>query len=104
MGLYDRDYTQSDYETGHGYEPRVKLRLPKPSTVVGWLLTINVSVYLIDVVLFQADGNAAAGGLTPLERWFAVYPYSVWGYVQIWRLITYQFLHGGLFHILINML
>jgi membrane associated rhomboid family serine protease len=38
-----------------------------------------------------------------LERWFSVYPYSVAAIFQVWRLITYQFLHGGFWHILINM-
>jgi membrane associated rhomboid family serine protease len=42
--------------------------------------------------------------MTFLQKYFALYPIS-WFYIaQIWRLITYQFLHWDFYHILFNML
>jgi membrane associated rhomboid family serine protease len=37
-------------------------------------------------------------------QWFRLDPSRVLGSGYIWQLVTYLFLHGGLFHILINML
>jgi membrane associated rhomboid family serine protease len=35
---------------------------------------------------------------------FGLVPRLVWSKIYIWQLFTYQFLHGGIFHILFNML
>jgi membrane associated rhomboid family serine protease len=35
---------------------------------------------------------------------FGLVPYRVWHDLYFWQLFTYQFLHGGLFHLLFNML
>ena len=35
---------------------------------------------------------------------FGLVPYLVWTRLYVWQVFTYQFLHGGLFHILFNML
>jgi membrane associated rhomboid family serine protease len=39
-----------------------------------------------------------------LTGWFSVFPASLSTMLQLWRLVTYQFLHGGIMHILFNML
>ncbi len=96
MGLYDRDYTQADFESGPRSGPYMRMAMPKITPVVKWLLIINVSVF---VIMFLID---------PLEsfffHWFSVYPATVLTSLQIWRPITYQFLHDGLRHIFGNML
>jgi membrane associated rhomboid family serine protease len=56
------------------------------------LLLINVVVYFLQLL----TGDV-------LTMLFAVYPVG-WGVLQIWRLITYQFLHGPILHILFNMI
>ncbi|MGH9460869.1 MAG: rhomboid family intramembrane serine protease [Vicinamibacteria bacterium] len=40
----------------------------------------------------------------PFTAWFRLDPSQVLGSFHVWRLVTYVFLHGGLFHVLINML
>jgi membrane associated rhomboid family serine protease len=40
----------------------------------------------------------------PLTIWFRLEPSQVLGSFYVWQLVTYLFLHGGLFHVLINML
>ena len=94
MGLYDRDYTRADYESKSHYAPQMRMAFPKITPVVKWLLIINLAVYFVQIL----------GADTLLVDWFAVYPRTPGMTLQIWRLITYQFLHGDFWHILINML
>jgi membrane associated rhomboid family serine protease len=45
MGIYDRDYYR---------EPRPGVSLRGPSTVVGWLILLNVAIYVVDSLLTPA--------------------------------------------------
>jgi membrane associated rhomboid family serine protease len=61
---------------------------------VKMLIIINVAVF----VLIQ---------LFPGFAWFTLFglvPRYVFGQFRIWQLLTYMFLHAGLFHLLVNML
>lgn len=60
---------------------------------VKFLLIINTVVYLIQIF---------AGG--PFIRLLGLVPRLVWQELHVWQLFTYQFLHGGVFHLLFNML
>jgi len=94
MGLYDRDYTQEGYQQQFRNVPQMRLGFPQLTPAVKWLLIINVVVYFAQIL----------GGDSLLKLWFSVYPASPWLTLQLWRLVTYQFLHGDTFHILFNML
>lgn len=101
MGLYDRDYTQADFQTRHSRfhdMPQFRLGLPQLTLVVKWLLIINVSVFLVSIIIPSL-------GLFLID-WFSVYPATVGRSLQLWRIITYQFLHDihGFGHIFVNML
>ena len=100
MGLYDRDYTQEKNDSPPGYAPQMRLGFPSLTPVVKGLLIINVAVFLINTIFSSQEGT----GMTFLEKYFALYPISLFYIAQIWRLITYQFLHSGFNHILFNML
>ncbi|MHC4456234.1 MAG: rhomboid family intramembrane serine protease [Planctomycetota bacterium] len=93
MGLYDRDYTQADYRPQYRYGPQMRMGLPKITPVVKWLLIINVVVHFMQIL--TGDG---------LMLWFSVHPVSPLAVFQLWRLVTYQFLHGDLWHIIFNMI
>jgi len=97
VGLYDREYTQEHYRPSYWHSARPPFRLGMPSTVVGRLLIANIVVFLLSY-LIPPLGNF-------IETWFSVFPVS-WKTVllQPWRIITYQFLHGGFSHIFFNML
>jgi membrane associated rhomboid family serine protease len=41
--------------------------------------------------------------LVPLEAWFALWPANS-GYFWPWQVLSYAFLHGGIFHLFFNML
>jgi membrane associated rhomboid family serine protease len=63
---------------------------------VKWLLIVNVAVFLVEF----AVGTDLRSGLFGL---FVLVPNLVFhGFV--WQLFTYMFLHGGVWHIVINML
>ncbi|HVF40158.1 MAG TPA: rhomboid family intramembrane serine protease [Gemmatimonadaceae bacterium] len=60
---------------------------------VQWLIAANVGIYFLQVTLFGAEGVFRALGLSG-ER----FP-SEW-----WTLVSYMFVHGGLWHLAFNML
>lgn len=96
MGLYDRDYTQEHFRSGFRHAPQMRMGFPRLTPVVKRLLIINIAVFLAAIIV------------SPLEffiyRWFALDATSLGRALQLWRLITYQFLHGSVMHILFNML
>jgi membrane associated rhomboid family serine protease len=96
MGLYDRDYTQADFRSGPGYGPHFRVSMPKITPVVKWLLIINVAVFLLSF-LFPPLGAF-------IFDWFSVYPATLGNSLQLWRQITYQFLHANPWHIFVNMI
>ncbi len=97
MGLYDRDYTQADFRSQFRHAPQMRMSFPRLTPVVKLLLIINIGVFL------------AAITIRPLGffiyEWFQLDP--TWPRAfQLWRLISYQFLHDPSFvwHIFFNML
>jgi membrane associated rhomboid family serine protease len=94
MGIYDRDYNRE--HTGGLYGRQMRLALPPITPVVMRLLIINVAVFVAAWMIPQLAQI--------LTEWFSVYPWKFYNVLQVWRLVTYQFLHDGIYHILINML
>jgi membrane associated rhomboid family serine protease len=106
MGLYDRDYTQADFRSQYRHAPHMRMSFPKLTPVVKWLLITNFAVFFAGA-LFLPRNIIVPGLLFPinfLEKWFSVFPGSTAAKLQLWRLVTYQFLHGPVMHILFNML
>jgi membrane associated rhomboid family serine protease len=95
MGLYDRDYTQQHYRPSGGMPP-IRFGFSPVTPAVKWLLIINIGVFLL-----MAFSPAFT---TSMVQWFAVDASSLTSAIQLWRLISYQFLHGSVGHILFNML
>lgn len=91
MGIYDRDYVRDSGQGGG------TMRLGggfRDMGVVKWLLILNFVVFLLTL-----SENLQG----PIFTWGVVYPQNLTWMVQIWRLITYQFLHWNAFHFLFNM-
>lgn len=104
MGLYDRDYTQAgsgqQYYGRHQHygAPNIRFNLPRLTPVVKWLLTVNISIFLVGTLLPPLGQF--------LENWFAINPGS-WGTaLQPWRIVSYEFLHDRMWpwHIFFNMI
>ena len=66
---------------------------PGPITpAVKWIIWINVGAFVASILY------------PPIIEWFGLIPEQVIEHRWIWQPITYMFLHGGLTHILFNML
>lgn len=87
MGLYDRDYMRDD-ET-----PGAVFRRPLSATTL--LLILNAVVFVGQAVVYGYPPDFRAGPPLALRV-----EELLRGYV--WQLLTYQFLHGGIIHLLLN--
>ena len=85
MGYADRDY----FRETSGRPPGRLVGAP----VVKWLLIVNLGVFLVALLLDFKDASEEFGKFTIRE--------GIAG-VQVWRLITFQFLHGDFGHLLFN--
>jgi membrane associated rhomboid family serine protease len=98
VGIYDRDYYRQEQRTG----PLPYL----PRTVVGWIIVLNVAVWMADLfsspTLVTRDGDV-------LGRWLsdflAAHVDTLTHPLYWWQFLTAGFAHApGLQHILFNML
>lgn len=73
------------------YDPRQNL-----TPVVTWLMGLTVAAYFVQLLVDRVTGNAASHllGLSAI------------GFMKgwVWQFVTYQFLHGGVFHLFFNMM
>lgn len=73
------------------YEQKVSLG-GRMTPIVMRLMIATVAVFIFQII----TKNAHIGT-------FGLIPAKVWGQIALWQLVTYIFLHAGLFHILFNM-
>jgi membrane associated rhomboid family serine protease len=97
MGFYDRDYYRRERSSSWlGFNGR--------GEVCKWLILINVVIFMVQSLTMTpgADGREAFG---PVTNALILDVNSVL-HGQVWRLLTYAFLHepGTLWHIFLNML
>jgi len=98
MGLYDRHYINdnSNYRGHYGSGTRgMGLVFPKPGPAVKWIMIICGAVWFVQLIT-QNSGS-------PLSVSFGARAEDWW---QVWRYITFQFLHSplSLWHLALNML
>jgi membrane associated rhomboid family serine protease len=98
MGLQDRPYWKDDagVEPGGGFMRGMFAGLPRPSRAVKWLLIINAAAFVLQLAL----GKSLQA---PLNFWLGA---TAGGFWQVWRYLTFQFLHdtASFWHIALNML
>lgn len=68
------------------------------------LLIVNGAVFVLQLLMGGGLGISSGGEFHPFGAYFALIPEFAVESGFVWQLVTYQFLHGGFFHILINML
>jgi membrane associated rhomboid family serine protease len=103
--LEDRDYANRPL-------PREAYRSPALGSVTMWIIGINVAIYLLDELLrlglrigyvMQVEGYPPLE-MGPLQFWGHFSQYFAIENLQLWRFVTFQFLHGGVHHLAFNML
>ncbi len=70
-------------------------------SMVNILLLVNFAVSIIDFIL--TTGARVPGWASPFYWGNFNVEQGIYGF-QFWRFFTYQFLHGGLFHLLFNLI
>jgi membrane associated rhomboid family serine protease len=106
MGIYDRDYYR---------EPPPGRYWGNFSTtsITTWLIVLNVLVFIVDSVLphhlirlyvYKEPGPYYLWPAGPLKAWGYFSVIKAITEFQLWRFITFQFLHANLGHLVSNML
>jgi membrane associated rhomboid family serine protease len=102
MGIQDRDYYRQT-PPSFGRTSMLSISI--------WLVIINVGVFVIDRIFFagmtyrlELNGKPVTGGMTLLEAYGHFSAYTAISLGQVWRFVTFQFLHGGVWHLAGNML
>jgi membrane associated rhomboid family serine protease len=92
MGIYDRDYArpyqQQHYSMGSGFKG-----MPP---VVKWLLIINFAVFIFSMLVPNVGNYIYEFGAIDTSQQRNI--------LQVWRVISYQFLHGDVMHLAFNLL
>ena len=87
MGIHNREYMRDDSGPGRKWDG------------VTTLLALNCVMFIVQILTHNPLADRA-----PVERWLALNPHDLFG-GQVWRLVTYQFLHDvkNILHIVFNM-
>jgi len=113
MGIQDRDYYRNSL-------PRGGFGHFSAWSVTTWLIVLNVVVFFADGISHRANPPPEYDPEmieTPaqIDQWMtaSMSPVERWGYLsidkairhgQVWRFLTFQFLHASPWHLVINML
>ena len=102
MGLHDRPYMRQDgggsYGGGGGVMRSFTAGLPRPTPVVKWMLIANLTVFVMQIFFDQRNQHFFWG---MMSTWGGTTVKDFW---QVWRYVTFQFLHADFWHIAMNML
>ncbi len=107
MGIYDRDYINEDRGIGSPNRRsgggNLFARMPGWS-VTTWIIVVNVVIHVLAITIFRSQTPDPLSGT--LYRFGALDVYHAFQRLEVWRLITFQFLHSPttLTHIGFNML
>lgn len=120
MGIHDRDYGRAPEAgfynssagggSGIGYGRRgFGFSNPAGWSFTTWIIVINIIVFVVDQLFIgmQKGIVVKSAGMNvlypPLEAIGHFSVYTALYKFQIWRFVTFQFLHAGILHIAFNM-
>lgn len=84
----------------------MSLQMPKVTWAVQRLILVNAIIFTVQLLIMPVEAWLTMGTGSPrfsLMYWFAFHPGSFY-YGFLWTPLTYQFMHGGLMHLFMNML
>ncbi len=81
MAYYERTYRIG---FGGGLTPAIK-----------YLLISNVAIFVLGLLI--------PNGENIIVKWFGLTPGTVFTKFQLWQFVTYMFVHGGIWHLVMNM-
>jgi len=87
-------------------------------SITTWLIVINIAVFLLDALLARSQfavtfpvtvmvhgrPQVGLGAIGPLEYYGYFSATTAITHLQVWRFITFQFLHANFQHLLFNMI
>src|SRR5947208_2448148 len=115
MGINDRDYYRAPL-------PRGGFAHFSAWSVTTWLIVMNIAIFFVDAGLFRASHppridedddqqvediravrpRSVTDGMGPLEKWGYFSTTTALRKGQVWRFLTFQFLHSSPTHLLWN--
>lgn len=119
MGIAERDYARQPPPgrrggVGGGGVGGGGFGAPGLPPVTKWLIIINVAVFILDQILasqgygfavrMMPGANPAPRTMPPIEAWGHFSTWLGFSTGQVWRFLTFQFLHASFDHILFNMI
>lgn len=100
MGIYDRDYYRDAPRRG-GFG------MFSMASVTTWLIVLNVACFFLDQMTRHVvldDYGFPIGLRAPVFEWGAFSKTAAVEHFQVWRFVSFQFLHANLAHLFSNML
>lgn len=100
MGIYDREYIRVNPKSSRG------LGWSSTWSINTWLIVINIAVFFVMAMGGVDFQNAIAkwGHFSTARALFFTHDGAVYFGLEVWRFITFQFLHANFNHIFFNML
>lgn len=98
MSWRDRDYNRDEFDGTPGFGLR------RGWSATTWIIITCVVAFLLDAIIARTMGRMPTIANGPLTDWGAFTAADAVFRGQVWRFITFQFLHGGIGHVLFNML
>jgi membrane associated rhomboid family serine protease len=112
MGIYDRDYYRDDDARPLGIGTW---------SITTWLLVLNLAVFFFDAIsagrqsrprnmeeyrelIERRRDQGPLAGMSPLKRWGHFSMETAIESGQVWRFITFQFLHADIMHLAGNLI
>ena len=100
MGIYDRDYYRES-------PPRGGFGVFSMASVTTWLIVLNVACFFLDQMTRRVELDEFGrllGVRAPIFQWGAFSKVTAVEHFQLWRFVSFQFLHANLVHLFSNML